>query len=177
MTASKEELAGYELKGSHRDEEYGFLTCALALQAVAEGNAGIGCVLVDADGAAVAYDHNRVFYPYFRSDLHGEMSTINRFEDMRLGIPPGELTLYSSLEPCPMCFARLMTAGVGKVLYLARDEFWGMTEDRDKLPPAWKELAEGKVFGKADCPEELLDISFRIFNINIDELFEMLKNR
>ncbi|MBU1671896.1 MAG: hypothetical protein KKF41_01545 [Actinobacteria bacterium] len=76
-----------------------------------------------------------------------------------------------------MCLVRLVTAGIGKVLYLARDEMWGMTEDRDGLPPTWKDLAEGKVFGTADCSPGLLDLSFRIFSINIDELYEILRNR
>lgn len=170
-------LEGYGLRDTHRDDPFAFLTCALALQAVAEGNAGIGCVLVGADGWTIVYGHNQVFHPYFRSDLHGEMATMDRFEDMRLDISPGDLTLYSSLEPCPMCMVRLVTAGIGRVLYLARDELWGMTEDRDKLPPTWKDLAEGKVFGRADCSPELLDASFQIFSINIDELYEILKNR
>lgn len=170
-------LADYRTREEHSDEPYGFLVCVLALEAVAEGNAGIGCVLVGSDGGSVVQGHNKVFHPYFRSDLHGEMVTMDKFEDLRLEIPPGELTLYSSLEPCPMCMVRLVTAGVGKVLYLARDELWGMTEDRDRLPPVWKDLAEGKVFGKADCSKELLEISFEIFNINIDWLYEVLKNR
>jgi tRNA(Arg) A34 adenosine deaminase TadA len=170
-------LEGYVPDEAYVDDDFALVTCALALQAVAEGNGGIGCVLVDAAGRTIACEHNRVFYPYFRSDLHGEMSTMDRFEDMRLEVPPGDLTLYSSLEPCPMCLVRLVTAGIGKVLYLARDELWGMTEDRDKLPPTWKDLSEGKVFGTADCSPELLDASSQIFNINIDELYEILKKR
>ena len=91
--------------------------------------------------------------------------------------PPGDLALYSSLEPCPMCMVRLVTAGIGKVVYLARDDLWGMTEERDKLPPTWRDLAEGKSFGKADCSPGLLEASSRIFNINIDELYAILKKR
>ncbi len=102
---------------------------------------------------------------------------MNELEDLRLDIPPGELTLYTSLEPCPMCMVRMLTAGIGRVLYLARDEMWGMTEEREKLPPTWRDLAEGKVFAAADCSSELRDASFRIFGINIDELYERLKNR
>lgn len=173
----KETLSGYVPAEGAGDDDYALVTCVLALQAVAEGNAGIGCVLAAADGGIVAYGHNRVFYPYFRSDLHGEMSTMDSFEDMRLEISPGELTLYSSLEPCPMCMVRLVTAGVGRVLYLARDELWGMTEDRDRLPPTWRDLAEGKVFARADCSPEILRASSEIFNLNIDELYRILKNR
>lgn len=174
---SKSALGSYRLQDGFLDESFAFLTCVLALQSVSEGNAGIGCVLVGPDGSAIVWGHNQVFHPYFRSDLHGEMVTMDRFEDLRLEDPPGGLTLYSSLEPCPMCMVRLVTAGIGKVLYLARDELWGMTEDRDRLPPTWRDLAEGKVFGRADCSPEIKGASFRIFNINIDALYEILKNR
>jgi cytosine deaminase len=173
----KETLEGYVLQEACRDDPYALLVCALALQAVGEGNSGIGCVIVDAGGGGVAYGHNRVFYPYFRSDLHGEMDTMDTFEDMRLDDAPGDLTLMSSLEPCPMCMVRIVTAGIGTVLYMARDELWGMTEDREKLPPIWKDLSEGKVFGRLECSSELLAASSEIFNLNIDELYEILKNR
>ncbi|MBN2026822.1 MAG: nucleoside deaminase [Actinobacteria bacterium] len=173
----KSMLGNYHLDGAHPDEPHALMTCVLALQAVAEGNAGVGCMIAAADGGAVAYGHNKVFHPYFRSDLHGEMVTMNEFEDLRLDIRPGDLTLYTSLEPCPMCMARILTAGIGRVLYLARDEMWGMTEERDKLPPTWRDLAEGKVFAAAECSQELRVASSRIFAINIDELYERLKNR
>jgi len=177
ISGMREMLAGYEVLDTHRDEPYALLACALALQAVSEGNAGIGCVIADAEGASVAYGHNRVFHPRFRSDLHGEMDTMNAFEDGGEEIPPRDLTLYSSLEPCPMCMVRLVTAGMGRVLYMARDEQWGMTEGRDRLPPVWQDLAAGTVFGRLECSPGLMDASIRIFNSNIDELYEILKNR
>lgn len=170
-------LRDMEIDDARDEDLYGFFACVLALKAVSEGNAGIGCVLVAGDGAVVAYGHNQVFHPYFRSDLHGEMVTMDAFEDKRLDVAPRELTLYSSLEPCPMCMVRLVTAGIGRVLYIARDESWGMTEERHKLPPIWKDLAEGKVFAGAECSPELRDIAFDIFSINIDALYEALKNR
>lgn len=173
----KSRLARYTLQEAYPEEPYAYLICVLALLAVAEGNGGIGCVIVDEDGGSLVFDHNKVIHPYFRSDLHGEMVTMNRFEELRLDVSPRELTLYSSLEPCPMCMVRMITSGIGRVLYLADDPDWGMTRDREKLPPAWRELAEGTVFGKIDCSQELREASSRIFKINIDELYELFKNR
>lgn len=170
-------LADYSPEGSYGDEPYAYLICVLALQAVAEGNGGIGCAIAGARGEIIAWGHNMVMNPYFRSDLHGEMVTMNAFEDMRLDVSPGDLTMYSSLEPCPMCMVRMVTSGIGRVLYLARDEQWGMTEDRDRLPPQWRDLSEGKVFGRMECSRGLRDASFEIFNINIDELYQVFKNR
>lgn len=170
-------LEGYRLAPDYADEQAAYLTCVLALKSVSEGNAGVGCVIADERGAVVVSGHNKVFHPYFRSDLHGEMVTMNAFEDMKLEIAPKTLTLYTSVEPCPMCMVRMIASGIGRVSYLARDELWGMTENRDRLPPTWKDLAEGKVIGRADCSSELIEASFEIFNINIDALYEILKKR
>lgn len=169
-------LDAYRFKSEYPEDHYGWLTCVLALVAVAEGNAGVGCMLVQEDGDVIATGHNQVFYPYFRSDLHGEMAVMNKYEEMRLGISPGGLTIYSSLESCPMCVARLLEGGVGRICYLVRDELFGMVVGRDALPPKWNELAETKSFGTADCSADLSEAARGIFFINIEELFEVLKN-
>lgn len=172
----KVSLENYRFESGCSEDPYGWLTCVLALCGVAGGNAGIGCVLADKNGDVIANGHNEVFQPYFRSDLHGEMVVMDKYENMRLDISPSALTLYSSLEPCPMCVVRLLSGGIGSVIYLARDELYGMVEDRGKLPPMWRELADDKVLGTADCSAELMEAAWQIFSINIDELFEMIKN-
>jgi len=51
-------------------------------------------------------------------------------------------TLVCSLEPCPMCIARLLVAGVQTVKFLAYDELAGMFGHREHLPAAWKRLGQ-----------------------------------
>lgn len=45
------------------------------------GNYGVGSILVGADGKLAAMGYNLVYYPYFRSDLHAEVVTVNSFEE------------------------------------------------------------------------------------------------
>src|SRR5215470_9976032 len=138
--------------GDYPDDEWGKMVFGLAYEAVLLGNFGIGCVLVDPSGNVVASGHNEVFNPYFRSDRHGEMVVMDAFEENNKSVTSmAGYTLYTSLESCPMCLARLITSGVGTVKYLAPDTQGGMVHLMGNLPPVWQELAKRQTFPQANC--------------------------
>jgi len=100
-------LMTYQFHTECPDDDFGWLACVLALAAVTSGNFGVGSVLVDCSRDIVAWGHNQVFSPYFRSDRHAEMVVVDRYEKLyRNATKPKAHTLYTSLEPCPMCLAR-----------------------------------------------------------------------
>ena len=103
-------LLEYQPRVEYPDNAFVWLTCALALKGVATGNFGVGAILIDDGGQIVAQGHNEVFYPYFRSDRHAEMVVLDDFEEASL--ERGSVTIYTSLEPCPMCLVRLSTSSV-----------------------------------------------------------------
>ncbi|MDL5503021.1 MAG: nucleoside deaminase, partial [Candidatus Methanoperedens sp.] len=110
-------LLDYKFNDACPDDKYVWLKNVLALKGVDSGNFGVGCILVDFHGNVVVQGHNEVFNPYFRSDRHAEMVVMDEFEDTHRDIPMIQgFTLYTSLESCPMCFVRLITSGVNKVL-------------------------------------------------------------
>src|SRR4051812_39642681 len=79
-----------------------------ALEAAKAGNFGIGAVIVDRSGVVIATGRNRVFVPSFRSDMHAEMDAVTTLESsLSPAADVSGLTLFTSLEPCPMCLARL----------------------------------------------------------------------
>lgn len=165
------------------DPEYpddSFIIIALqeAIAAAKEGNFAVGAVLVREDGEIVERGHNRVFSPHFRSDLHAEMDVMTRFEERS---PETEsmkgFVLYTSLEPCPMCFARLITSGVSRVYYASPDEHGGMVQRLQHMPPAWTELATRQKFGKARCSPELSDLALQIFLTTAAENNRKLQER
>jgi cytosine deaminase len=171
-------LTGYRPRAEHPDDAYAWLACALALEGAAGDNFGVGAVLVGAGGQVVAQGHNQVFHPYFRSDRHAEMVVLEGWEDGRPQAPwPGGLTLYTSLEPCPMCLVRLLGADVRSVLFAAADAAGGMAQRLSGLPPAWRELARGKTFAPARCAPELAHAAAQIFRINLNELNARLRVR
>jgi cytosine deaminase len=164
--------------GGIADQEFGLAACAEALAAAHVGNYGVGAVLVDPDGKVVERGRNRAFYPRFRSDLHAEMDVMNAFED---ACPPGAdmrgYVLVTSLEPCPMCLARLLVSGVETVKYLAHDELGGMVTHMQHLPEAWQRLRERQQFLVADVSDELRGLATDLFLLNLESLREQLWSR
>jgi tRNA(Arg) A34 adenosine deaminase TadA len=120
-------LSGYVPDADgHAHDALGKLACEEAIAASGEGNYGVGAVLTDESGAVLLRARNRAFEPRFASEGHAEMVLVSRLEAERPELEPSRLTLLVSLEPCPMCYARLKLAGIGRVLYVAADDGGGM---------------------------------------------------
>ncbi len=49
--------------------------------------------------------------------LHGEIDALNRLFEMARTPDAGELALYTTAEPCPMCMGAILWAGVGRVVF------------------------------------------------------------
>ena len=91
-----------------------------AKMAAARGEVPVGAVLVDADGAVLARDGNRIVE---RRDptAHAEMLVLRvgaaaMNNERLLGT-----TLYVSLEPCAMCVGAISMARVARVVFAAED--------------------------------------------------------
>jgi tRNA(Arg) A34 adenosine deaminase TadA len=174
----KNMLLEYQFKSEYSDDVFAWYSCLLALKAVYKGNLGIGSLLIGNKKDVVAEGHNKVFAPYFRSDLHAEMVVMNKFEDNNKEISTVKgYTLYTSLESCPMCLARLITSGVNTVLHVAPDEPGGMVQIFENLPKAWHVLSEQQRFGQADCSYDLINAAENIFLLNKEELNKKTKMR
>lgn len=178
LTPIKLYLQSYRLKVDLHDDIYIWLTTILALKAAEMGNFGVGSVLIDRQGNLVGYGHNKVFNPYFRSDLHAEMVVMSQFEDENRNITHlEEHKLYTSLESCPMCLARLITSRVGSVLHAAQDVNGGMVHKIVDLPPGWVNLSKRQSFNQADCSHELVNMASKIISYSVAELDKILENR
>ena len=171
-------LCSYRPNPCFVDDFYALEACKLALQAVVSGNFGIGCIVVDPNGVIVAKGHNQVFYPYFRSDRHGEMVVMNKIEEYNRSTNGMKgYKLYTSLESCPMCMARLITSGCESIIHVADDPSGGMVHLKDNLPPMWIELAKTQTFNKARCSLQIEEAAKSIFFLNAEELNERLLKR
>jgi len=159
------------------DDVLAIQVCDEALAAVREGNYGVGALIVDDGGNIVLRAHNQVFRPSFRSDGHAEMIAVDKLERKFPDKPPASLTLYVSLEPCPMCLARLKLAGIGRVRYLSADTSGGMVQSRDRLPPVWRLLNPHQEFAPAEVSPALRRLGKRIFQVNLRSLRRRLIER
>jgi len=75
------------------------------------------------------------------------MDILTRSEELITATDPDMegLISFSSIEPCPMCLARIMTFGIQKALSLAPDPDSGMVALQDQLPPVWQEIAKERI--------------------------------
>jgi tRNA(adenine34) deaminase len=108
-------------------EHFMSLALDLARAAAAEGNRPLGSLLVDGDGKVVSQGTNRV---YTDSDptAHGEMMVIRDATRRRGTLDLSELTLYTTLEPCPMCCWAILESNVGCLVLGARHAAIGRTD-------------------------------------------------
>lgn len=151
----------------------GFALVALkeALKAAKSGNFGVGAVLVNRYTGNVMYRGRNKVFSASRSDIHAEMDVMNTFEEIS-GKKSREkiknLMMVTSLESCPMCLCRLITSGIPEVYHLTDDEIGGMVHLMDQLPPVWQQIAQGRIFRKADCSPELSELGKEIFEATVE---------
>ncbi len=93
----------------HNDEFW----MKMAIDLAREGGSPFGAVLVDAEGNHVGA-LNTVALDGITA--HAEINTLKKMKDLDHDTP-GELTLYSTVEPCPMCMSAIIWAEIGRVVY------------------------------------------------------------
>ncbi len=171
-------LDGAARDGTGLHDRFVVLTVQEAITAASEGNFGVGAVLVGPDGQVVQAGHNRVFAPRFRSDLHAEMDVLTKFEE-RLSEETDcrDLTLFSSLEPCPMCLIRLINSGIRKVYHATPDDEGGMVQRFNDLPPEFQRLADGCEFRQASCAGTLPKLALEVFLSTVEACDSKLLER
>ena len=101
----------------------------LAWEAHAHGSVPVGAVLCDADGSIVSEGRSRMYEVVApRGQLansllaHAEINALVRLDPERRY---ENHTLYSSLEPCPLCLGAVGMATVGALVYLGEDPYGG----------------------------------------------------
>ena len=161
-------LVAFVPENEFSDDIYAKAANIQALKSVKEGGYGIGSVLVDSDGKIIAAAHNTQIQKH-RSDLHAEMTLMTKFEEsprarkyMNLYIYKPGLTVFSSAEPCPMCFIRISTAGCN-TKYCTPGPEDGMVTRISCLPSSWKDMAMKQKVELGDCSPIMQKLSHLLF--------------
>ncbi|MCI6171047.1 MAG: tRNA adenosine(34) deaminase TadA [Selenomonas bovis] len=118
-----------------KQEDTFYMRAALAeaAQAYALGEVPIGAVLVDEAGEIVARGHNLRERDH-DATAHAEMIAI-RAACERLGRwRLSGLTLYVTIEPCPMCAGAIVMSRVDRVVYGGTDYKAGACESLFNIP-------------------------------------------
>ena len=105
-------------------EHYMSIALELAREAGEDGEAPVGCVIVDAAGTVIGRGRNRR-EKNKTATAHAELEAIEEacksFGDWRLS----GCSIYVTLEPCPMCAGAIIMSRIDKVIYGAREERTG----------------------------------------------------
>ena len=105
-------------------EHYMRWAIELAQEAVADGEAPVGCIIIGSDGKIIGSGRNRRERQK-SATAHAEIEAIiaacNTIGDWRLS----GCTLYVTLEPCPMCAGAIIMSRIDKLYFGARDSLTG----------------------------------------------------
>lgn len=133
------------------------------------------------------------FLPRFDSKGHGEMMVLDAFEDrlsrgmydkssphysmpansmidfkkrgdfVSYGMPDG-VVLFTQLNSCQMCLARVGNSGIAADYFLAPDTWGGMQHKICDCAPAYAQMLNRQIHAVANCSPELIDFAFRSFS-------------
>jgi tRNA(adenine34) deaminase len=124
------------------DHEY-FMKRALeeATQALKTGEFPVGCVLAYDDRVLVTGSrHNSTPDNYNELD-HAEMAALRRLADLGPDVDKEKIVVFSTLEPCLMCYSALIVNGIRNLVYAFEDVMGGGTRlDLASLNPLYSEM-------------------------------------
>ena len=114
-------------------DDQNFMNHALAEArcAIMEGNWPIGAVVV-LNNKIIAKAHNEVFTNKCKID-HAELIALKQCQDKLLK-HPNQATLYTTYEPCPMCFGACVLSKIKRVVSSLNIENSGAMYLKDHLP-------------------------------------------
>ncbi|MBP3191380.1 nucleoside deaminase [Natronogracilivirga saccharolytica] len=104
----------------------------IAREAEDSGNIPVGA-LITFEGKIISEGKNAVQNPDFHPGRHAEMEAL-RNVPVHLWPKSRQMTCYTTLEPCVMCFGSLILHRIGRVVYGAADPEGGARYLTEHLP-------------------------------------------
>ncbi|MCP4114472.1 MAG: nucleoside deaminase [Desulfobacteraceae bacterium] len=93
---------------------------------------------------------------------HAEIRALRQLERLEQRFDPANARIFSTMEPCLMCFSAIILSGIKEIVYAYEDPMGGGTCcDLDTLTPLYKESGVKVVSGV--CREQSLDLFKRFF--------------
>jgi tRNA(adenine34) deaminase len=140
----------------------------LAWQSFCNGTIPIGCVIVNDQGEVVARGRNAIFdtsstHPLAGTVMaHAEMMALSQLKEKE---HPNirTYTLYTTLEPCPMCFGTLVMMHIRHVKYAGRDGVAGSIALKSATP----------YLAKKAITTELASPTLEVFQLALITAFEL----
>jgi tRNA(adenine34) deaminase len=117
------------------------MTIALeqARTALDNGEFPVGCVIADGKTILATGGRTGSRSPLPDETAHAEMAALRSLTAAGHPADPRRLTLYSTLEPCLMCFGAILIHGIHTIVYACEDAMGGGTGcDLSVLPGLYR---------------------------------------
>ena len=146
-------------------EDYMELALEQARKAFDEGEFPVGCVIMQAgkviaSGARMGTTPDKLFF----SEIdHAEIRALKHLETIDTQFEPEKLILFSTMEPCLMCFGAIILSRIKKIVYAYEDPMGGGTTcDLEKLPLLYQSCGIDIIPGV--LRQKSLDLFYHFFN-------------
>lgn len=117
---------------SHDDYKFVSRAIQIALDAEVRGNLPVGAVIA-LNCEIIAEGGNAMLVPVYHPERHAEMEALRRLPN-ELWSRSREMTCYTTLEPCVMCFGALLLHGIARIVFGAADQEGGASSLLSHLP-------------------------------------------
>ncbi len=136
-----------------------------ARAAYEKGEFPVGCVIVQ-EGKVVASGARAgtaLESGFFSEVDHAEIRALKHLELSTEGFEPDRAVVYTTMEPCLMCYSAIILAGIKKVVYAFEDPMGGGTNiDLSRLAPLYKNSGIEIISGV--LRQKSLDLFYNFFN-------------
>lgn len=109
-----------------RHEKYMEIALQQARKALAVGDFPVGCVIEYQDEIVATGRRSNSFGKVNEMD-HAEIVALRALLDSERPLDRQGITVYSTMEPCLMCFSTLLVNGIRKIVYSYEDAMGGGT--------------------------------------------------
>jgi len=111
-----------------------------ARKALARGEFPVGCVIVHQE-RIVARGSRKGTRGGAGNELdHAEIVTLRKLTAAGEPLDPSAITVFSTMEPCLMCFSALMLHGIAEIVFGYEDAMGGgVSCDRSRLRPLYRD--------------------------------------
>ena len=110
-----------------------------AKRALASGEFPVGCVLVYQDKILTTGARRSSIQSHRNEIDHAEIVALRRLTEFCNHVDYTQITAFSTMEPCLMCYSALILAGIGKIVYAYEDVMGGGTDcELSRLAPLYR---------------------------------------
>jgi tRNA(adenine34) deaminase len=112
----------------------------MARQALARGEFPVGCVITAAERIIAKGRRTGTIDGSVNELDHAEMNALRVLSTSSAAADRSQMTIYCTMEPCLMCFAAILLAGIGRIVYAYEDVMGGGTGcDRRTMAPLYRD--------------------------------------